>query len=109
MADSPFPKIATTYAGAPQTCAFEGARVPGPACGEPAAHHVVWGLGDAGASGVCLRHRDEVRAFAYYALHDIGADCEMPGALYFPDENCCRVPWDEGAPTISVQREVPVG
>jgi hypothetical protein len=59
-------------------------------CGKDAARHVIWD--ETMENGfVCAEHLREVgTAWSYYALHEVGPDCAMPGSEFFIEENVCR-------------------
>lgn len=56
-------------------------------CGKPAVRHVLW---DATMENgfVCQEHLAEIgTVWSYYAIHEVGADCAMPGSLFFEELN----------------------
>lgn len=42
----------------------------------------------------CDRHKPILQRLAQW-IHAYDTPCALPDALFFPDENACRVPWDE--------------
>jgi hypothetical protein len=52
--------------------------------------HLVSG-GTLVSSFACRDHKDDARRFNHRAIHPIGPDCGMPGAVYYPHPiNQCR-------------------
>ena len=66
-------------------------------CGRDPFLHVAWQDTPEGieAGWVCSHHARELDRWKPLQTHEPGPDCGMPGALWFTDENVCRVP-DEG-------------
>ncbi|MDX2646849.1 hypothetical protein ACFYYN_27695 [Streptomyces sp. NPDC001902] len=61
-------------------------------CGEPARWHIQWLPGH--GSFACPGHMAEARRlFAYVDRHQVGPDCNMPGALWSAGR--CAVPRDQ--------------
>lgn len=61
-------------------------------CGKPAVRHVIWDA-EMENSFVCDEHLAEVgKVWAFYARHEVGPDCAMPGSEFFEEENVCRCP-----------------
>lgn len=78
-------------------------------CGKRAVLHVIWE--DDGTSieqgYACDAHAAEVRErWKPFATHPLGSFCGMPGALYFPAENVCRI--DGELPTVEPVRAVAI-
>ena len=61
-------------------------------CGKDAVRHVLWD--ETMENGfVCSEHLAEIGpVWTYFALHEVGADCAMPGSLFFEELNVCRCP-----------------
>jgi hypothetical protein len=61
-------------------------------CGESAVRHVIWD--ESMENGfVCAGHLPEIgTVWSYFAIHEVGPDCAMPGSLYVQEENTCRCP-----------------
>jgi hypothetical protein len=61
-------------------------------CGKDAVRHVIWDE-EMENGFTCAEHVSELgTVWAFFAAHDVGPDCAMPGALFFIDENVCRCP-----------------
>lgn len=73
-------------------------------CGKPAVRHVIWD--ETLENGfVCEEHLSELDTlWTFFAAHEVGPDCGMPGSLFFVDENVCRCP-DELAPGLNATAE----
>lgn len=65
-------------------------------CGKTPFLHVCWQMDNAGADCgfVCDQHTRELteRGWDGIQAHEIGPDCQMPGALWDFDANRCYVP-----------------
>lgn len=74
-------------------------------CGSEPVAHVFWDEERLDNAFACEEHWREIQdVFSCWRAHGIGADCGMPGALFFPDENVCR--YDEaGLPVAEVARK----
>lgn len=61
-------------------------------CGKPAVRHVIWDE-EMENGFVCEEHLSELgTAWTFYAAHEVGSDCAMPGSCFFIEENVCRCP-----------------
>lgn len=59
-------------------------------CGKDAYRHVIWDE-EMENGFVCREHLDELgRLWSFFAVHEVGADCAMPGAMFFLEENVCQ-------------------
>ncbi len=68
----------------------EGTRI----CGEKPAIHIMWEDASDGMEPgwACAEHASEaVTRWKPLAVHPVGADCGMPGSMFFLAENVCRV------------------
>lgn len=72
-------------------------------CGKPAIRHVFWNPEPEGweHNFVCAEHLTEARTYRPMYEHPLGADCGMPGSLFFAEENACRTP-EGGFPVAEV-------
>ena len=83
----------------------DGSWIP---CGLPAVAHVFWTEENLENGYACAEHRDEIGLrWSYWRMHGLGADCGMPGALFYPDENVCRC--EELPTTVETEAHEPVG
>lgn len=71
-------------------------------CRAPAAHHVVMidEEGDLMHGWACERHLAVAVRVPHEAHHEVGADCGMPGSLFYNPPNCCRCP--DGTRVVSM-------
>lgn len=87
----PFPLRASIPIDGTTTCGRKpiGGTEP---CGKPGEWHIQWGPGpDASGSFACAEHMERIRAhFVYLDRHQVGPDCNMPGAIWTTGR--CRVP-----------------
>jgi hypothetical protein len=73
-------------------------------CGQPAVRHVIWDE-EMENGFVCDEHLPELGVvWTFFAAHEVGPDCAMPGSLFFIEENACRCP-DELEPAAAVELE----
>lgn len=83
----------------------------GKVCGKTPFLHVIWSWDpDGGAAGfVCVEHTAELERKGWIpaAQHEVGADCGMPGALWYDDT--CRVPDDDTAAIGTVLEDARAG
>jgi len=76
-------------------------------CGKVAVIHILWNEEPDGweQGFACAAHAAETAKWNPAYTHPVGADCGMPGSLFYAAENVCRTPPD-GFPVIeAVARE----
>ncbi len=113
MSDKPLPPLGPDGEEERICHRFSGHRPDGSwiACGKPAVAHIFWTEENLENGYACAEHRDEaVACWSMWRMHKLGADCGMPGALFYPDENVCQVPCDGDmvAPELETMRPVVV-
>ena len=64
--------------------------VEGGLCGKPSTVHVVWE--EFYHSNACEVHRRELEGKYFLAKHRFGMYCADPRAMWFEEENYCRIP-----------------
>lgn len=83
-----------------QLCTYSPGDLPVNDCGQPATWHILWDT-DWNDALACDEHMTYAQQFAYADRHPVGADCSMPGSLWYIDENRCGYP---GAETPAVEK-----
>jgi hypothetical protein len=62
-------------------------------CRKPATHHLVFLYdGEMMHGWSCGEHLAIGLKYPRAGCHELGADCGMPGAMFFNPPDCCRVP-----------------
>lgn len=82
-------------------------------CGDPPFLHVCWELVDNGTAAqagfVCERHAIELTRMGWNGVqaHEIGPDCQMPGAVWDFEANRCYVPETDAANEVTTRETIP--
>ena len=100
------PSLGRVLTGADQRCGFSPDDTPATTCREPATWHICWGS-DIDVSLACKGHMPVAQGFAYLDRHEIGPDCDMPGASWDFDGKRCIVAGAEQTPVRSAEEPLP--
>lgn len=84
------PNLGRILTACDQRCGFSSEDADATTCGKPATWHICWGA-DMDCGLTCEPHMEVARTFAYLDRHQIGPDCDMPGAGWSFDEKRCTV------------------
>lgn len=85
------PSLGRFLNSASQRCGFSPDDTDATTCFEPATWHICWDT-DIETGLACETHMPVAQKFAYLDRHDVGPDCDMPGASWdFDNKRCCVV------------------
>lgn len=100
------PPLGRVLTSASQRCGFSPDDTDATTCFEPATWHICWGANmDAGLA--CGTHMVVAQSFAYLDRHEVGPDCDMPGASWDFDGKRCIVVGTEQAMTGHAEQPLP--
>ncbi|MGW7617406.1 hypothetical protein ACWGLG_16370 [Streptomyces antimycoticus] len=101
------PPLGRVLTSASQGCGFSPDDTDATTCFEPATWHICWGA-NMDASLACATHMDVAQTFAYLDRHEVGPDCDMPGAAWDFDGKRCIVVGIEQAATEHAEQPLPI-
>src|SRR4051812_23130906 len=92
--------------GIPRICGLDMSKDPYVVCHKVASKHIVWNSKPR-FSYVCPKHEAEVLGNnRYWMAHKMGPYCGMPGSVFIPEENICKMS-KEGLPIVGKSTELP--
>jgi hypothetical protein len=78
-------------------------------CGAEPFLHVIW-TDDLENGLVCTGHAAELDSlWSFFAVHEVGDACGVPGSVFDETANVCRLPDDGDAGVVEVEACVPGG
>ncbi|MGW4834763.1 hypothetical protein [Streptomyces globisporus] len=100
------PSLGRFLTSASQRCGFSPDDTDATTCFEPATWHICWSTEiDTGLA--CPKHMPIAQSFAYLDRHEVGSDCDMPGASWDFDGKRCIVAGTEQAATRHAEQPLP--
>lgn len=100
------PPLGRVLTSADRRCGFSPGDTDATTCFKPATWHICWNT-DIDAGLACETHMPIAQNFAYLDRHEVGPDCDMPGASWDFDKKRCVVVGSESLAMQSAERPIP--
>lgn len=100
------PSLGRVLTSAAQRCGFSPDDTDATTCFKPAIWHICWGS-DIETGLACAKHMLIAQSFAYLDRHEVGPDCDMPGAAWDFDGKRCIVVGTEQAAAEHAEQPLP--